>query len=193
MPNWCENELKVRGHPDEIHRFKGAMQGTDWQGKHTVLSEDALIPYPDKYRQADETASAWNERVSKALTGLEGEQRQQAYEKFVEEHGQQPADGYNAGGYEWCIQNWGTKWGFVEPILADEFNNGNDTAELLYVFDSAWSPPEPLVRKMGELFPGLVFELRYFEGGVGFNGMLCIERGKEVFDECGAYFGDRGG
>ena len=193
MPNWCENELKVCGHPDEIHRFKEAMQGVDWHGKKTILNEDALIPYPEEYQKADEDASAWNERLYKTLDGLKDKERQQAYEEFVKEHGECPTDGFNSGGYEWCIEKWGTKSGFVEPKLVDEFDTRDGIIELLYLFDSAWSPPEPLIRKMGEMFSKLDFELRYFEGGVGFNGMLRIDKGKVVFNQCGDYFGNRGG
>ena len=60
-------------------------------------------------------------------------------------------------------------------------------------FDTAWSPPLPVVRKAAELFPSLSFELRYFECGDGFNGLFCCREGEVDFDESGPYFGDRGG
>ncbi len=62
-----------------------------------------------------------------------------------------------------------------------------------YHFDTAWSPPEPLVKKMGELSPDLTFDLRYFEGLMQFNGILRIENGQVTDDRSGDYFGDRGG
>jgi hypothetical protein len=46
---------------------------------------------------------------------------------------------------------------------------------------------------MGELFPDLVFDLRYFEGGMQFNGIYRIENGQVADERSGDYFGDRGG
>ena len=63
----------------------------------------------------------------------------------------------------------------------------------MFYFDTAWSPPVPVIRKAAELFPSLSFELRYFESRGRFNGMLCCSRGGVDYDECGPYFGDRGG
>lgn len=96
--------------------------------------------------------------------------------------------------FDWCIENWGTKWnafhvsrGDPEPGLTD------DTIEVVYNLDTAWSPPLPVIQKASELFPLLSFELRYFECGGGFNGMLCCRGGEVTYDESGPYFGDRGG
>jgi hypothetical protein len=94
---------------------------------------------------------------------------------------------YGKVGYRWCIDNWGTKWGCYETDLQEQ------DRELFYAFQSAWSPPLPVIKKMGEMFPKLNFDLRYFEAGMGFNGMYRIEKGKVVSDESGNYFGNRGG
>ena len=69
-------------------------------------------------------------------------------------------DGFNSGGYEWCCDNWGTKWGFVEPRIL-----GEDNGYLRYYFESAWAEPTPLILKMSSLFPTLNFTLE-LEGEV---------------------------
>jgi len=94
---------------------------------------------------------------------------------------------YGKVGYDWCIKNWGTKWGFYKIELQEE------DGELFYTFQTAWSPAEPVIKKMAEMFPELTFELRYFEQGMGFNGILRIEKGRIVAQKSGEYFGDRGG
>lgn len=66
-------------------------------------------------------------------------------------------DGYNSGGYEWCIANWGTKWNSCDAKKSSVYNQ-----RLCYDFDTAWSPPAPIIRKMGELFPSLHFILKYW-------------------------------
>ena len=60
-------------------------------------------------------------------------------------------------------------------------------------FETAWGPPLPVVKTASELFPDLVFSLRYFERGAAFNGCYRCEAGEVTFDESGPYFGDRGG
>jgi hypothetical protein len=105
-------------------------------------------------------------------------------------------DGYNQGGYNWCVNNWGTKWGFCDIELVEEiYQKGKDDkcSELFYTFNTAWSPALPLIKKMGKMFPSITFDLRYFEQGAGFNGMYIVNKGKVTQDHSGEYFGDRGG
>ena len=168
MPNWCENDLYVLGAKEDLVRFKEAVKGRDRHGEETLLNEDAIIPYPEHFRKLDEAARQYEEA-------------------HPDDWANRPKDGSNQGGYEWCIENWGTKWGFCEVQLVSESD-----AELQYTFNTAWSPPSPLIKKLGEMFPTLEFELRYFECGAGFNGILRIVEGKVVDDETGKYWGDRG-
>lgn len=66
--------------------------------------------------------------------------------------------------YDWQTNNWGTKWD------ADAENEGYSEKELLYNFDTAWSPPTDWLEKVCEMFPKLEFTLNYEEGGMGFKG-----------------------
>lgn len=163
MPNWCSCDLYVRGEKKELARFKKAAKG-----KNGVIDFNNFIPYPKKFTDMDEKAKEANKKI---------------------EPGKTPAkDGYNSGGYEWCIANWGTKWNASSPEISDDLDE-----ELAYRLETAWSPPAPVVQKMGEMFPALEFELRYFEAGMSFNGLMRIEKGKVTADMQGEYFGDRGG
>jgi hypothetical protein len=60
-------------------------------------------------------------------------------------------------------------------------------------FETAWTPPCPVVLAMSQRFPTLKFELRYFEGGQCFNGIYRCQGGEVTCAEDGPYFGDRGG
>ncbi len=90
--------------------------------------------------------------------------------------------------YDWCCKNWWTKWGICHAEIA--YQNAD---EILYRFDSTWSPPLPVIETMGKKFPKLEFKLCYFEQGMGFNGMLIVKKGQVVSDVSGDYSGDRGG
>jgi hypothetical protein len=80
------------------------------------------------------------------------------------------------------------KVGELHPWGMDEDRAGVDIN-----FSSRWTPPLPVILKASALFPELEFEIRYFERGVGFNGMFICKAGEVSCDESGPYFGWRGG
>lgn len=63
--------------------------------------------------------------------------------------------------YEWSIENWGTKWGAYDY---EELYRGD--GRFVFKFETAWSFPEKVFRKLAELHPSLVIDvLSYDEGG----------------------------
>jgi hypothetical protein len=60
-------------------------------------------------------------------------------------------------------------------------------------FDTAWSPPIPVIAKLASMFPDHTFELKYFEGGMGFSGHARWSEGDEEFHHQYEYSGPRGG
>jgi len=181
MPNWCENRLFVEGEQEELKRFKETAQGKTRYGEETILNEEKFIPYPEKFRKLDVKKSELEAEYNQKRKDDEVEKMSDEEEKRWSEKNPYPKmkDGFNSGGYHWCCENWGTKWGFCNPVLEDEFED-----RLEYRFDTAWSPPIPLVRKMGEMFPKLKFTLRYEEPGMNFEGRFVMDGGGESEDVC---------
>jgi hypothetical protein len=82
--------------------------------------------------------------------------------------------------YNWNINNWGTKWD-----VGDSYISIDDEKLNAYIsFDTAWSPPVEWLEKVIPMFPELNFRLKYFEGGVGFAGVLEGEEGEVVDNTC---------
>lgn len=189
MPNYCDCELTVSaiGSIKEFSQNKrlriiaNALTGgyengdehrpipeavldrlTGKEDGFTFLDANKIIPYPQRYADMDRQA------------------REAPKPHLVK-------DGYNSGGYEWCIKNWGTKWNFcdVEREMRPR--------SIFYQFQTAWSPPKPLIKKLGEIYHEFRFSLKYYEGGMGFQGKYVVENGKVVTDETGNYCGGRGG
>jgi hypothetical protein len=80
--------------------------------------------------------------------------------------------------YDWCCENWGTKWDLDEVDLYDQ------VTFLSYAFATAWSPPLPGLHQVARRFPRLLFVLRYVEPGIGFAGEGMFKGGVE----CGEYY-----
>lgn len=66
--------------------------------------------------------------------------------------------------YDWSVARWGTKWNAYQTVLTD-LPEG-DGLELL--FETAWSPPEPVLRAIAARFPGLIFQGAAFDEGWNF-------------------------
>jgi len=71
------------------------------------------------------------------------------------------------GWYDWRVQNWGTKWD-----AGDGRFNDDQTA---FTFDTAWSPPLPIIKKLAEI-TGQTFVLGYIEQGNFFCGKYTAGR-----------------
>ena len=168
MPNWCHNKLLVIGSQAKLQEFKQFAQGltlsqfsVDTRDDDIdILDFNKFVPYPEKFAKAD----------------------------FRRRQGLTDKDGYNNGGYDWCIRNWGTKWGACDVDLSE-----HSKRSLLYYFNTAWSPPAPVVVEMSEKFPTLMFHLNYAEAGCAFQGNFWAKGGEIVKDESKAYRGSRGG
>ncbi|MCZ7547650.1 MAG: hypothetical protein M5U11_00640 [Anaerolineales bacterium] len=65
--------------------------------------------------------------------------------------------------------------------------------EAFLEFDTAWSPPIPVIEKLASMFPDHDFNLAYYEGGMGFCGQARWSGGREEFHHQDVYSGPRGG
>jgi hypothetical protein len=113
---------------------------------------DQVMPYPSEYARLDREPVVCEDGFKK--------------------------DGFNRGGYGWCIQHWGTKWWVADVYLTE------DVHELTFEFDTAWSPPKGVIASLVEWFPGLDFELHYEEPGCAFEGILVGFQGEIQQDDC---------
>ncbi|OIO63826.1 hypothetical protein AUJ83_00580 [Candidatus Woesearchaeota archaeon CG1_02_33_12] len=178
MPNWCCCTLNISGDKRERNKFKEFAKGKTRRGDLKVLCEDKFIPYPKLWADMDRDYPG-NGKVKYGTKEYDIK-----LAKYKKKYGKDK-DGFNSGGYEWCKENYGTKWGFCDPQIALD-----SKYDLEYSFESAWSPPEPLIKKMSEMFPKLEFSLTYDEPGNCYGGETTFAKGKiksETFLESKEY------
>jgi hypothetical protein len=63
--------------------------------------------------------------------------------------------------HEQRLEKWGAKW------TGYDLSIGEDSID----FFTAWTPPIPIIRKLAELHPELIFRLEYYEVGMAFRGI----------------------
>jgi hypothetical protein len=164
MPNHVDQDLVITGEPSVLREFMSFAE----EGEH-LLSANKFIPYPEKYRILDEQAEIEYKKGN----------------SFVK-------DGYNSGGYEWCRDNWGTKWGIYDAVIKSQKLTGK-IVRVKYKCQSAWSPAVKIVLAMSKKFPTLTFDMKYYERGMQFKGNYVAKNGELLKDETGKYSGRRGG
>lgn len=86
---------------------------------------------------------------------------------------------FSKEGYNWCVENWGTKWN----SFSSHYDFHTDT-ELHMDFDTAWTPPVPVVIQLAKMYPDAKFVLSYREEGCCFYGKLVCEYGQVVEEWC---------
>ncbi|WKZ45849.1 MAG: hypothetical protein QY302_08650 [Anaerolineales bacterium] len=231
MPNWCENELTITG-PDVRKVLESIRSESHDDEDARVLDFNRIIPYPQVYRDMDRRAREYQEKLRAIAKG--DPHRKQKLDSLAEEYGVEPGtpwikDGYNSGGYEWCCENWMTKWNATRVHLTTREDTSRDSLRKTITcshcktshriegmtvltcaqcgaplpdeppirafleFDTAWSPPIPVIEKLAGMFPDHEFDLKYYEGGIGFCGHARWSGGEEQFHEQDDYDGPRGG
>ena len=151
MPNWCRNRVTVFGKEEDISKISEI-----FSDKKSIF--DHIIKSPDWKRLPNEKGEFPKLRQELNKDGS----------VFYETYNF--PDGKNDDRwYHWNIQNWGTKW----DITADSVDiESYDSEQLEIEFSTAWSPPEPICKKLRQMFPDLSFSWFYDEPGMEFAGYL---------------------
>jgi hypothetical protein len=182
MPNHCETDFAITG-----PRILVELVLEKHFDKDGNLDCSSVIPYPQKFIDQDNAAKEWQEKYCNDWS-----LRPEFEGKDIPKR---PTDGFNLGGYEWCISNWGTKWGTYDGrgIAITPLKAGNNCVKALMSFQSAWAPPTPVFYTLAAKYPQLTFRARSYEGGMGYRTNSKWEKGENVYAVEYAYKGSRGG
>lgn len=75
--------------------------------------------------------------------------------------------------YDWCCENWGTKWNAYSI----------ETAEDSIAFDTAWAAPVVVIDRLAQLFPEVEIEHRWADEDTGSNcGHTTYHNGETAAD-----------
>ena len=151
MPNWCSNRVTVFGNEDEVSKVKDIFESKD-----SVFGK--IIPSPDWSKIPNEDGQL--PKVREHKNPKTGEV------SFVTT---EFPDGTNdSRWYDWNIANWDTKWDIAGGVEIDDY----DTEQIEINFNTAWSPPEAICRKLKDMFPDLSISWFFDEPGMEVAGYL---------------------
>lgn len=193
MPNWCDNSLNVKGPSKDIKRFK----------KFVSVEEKIIIPkneIKDAFDKEINNKAFYREHLDLYLEHIK--MTPQQYFKQVKRYpfnkngdvieqpmcfsfnkiNPRPKETKDWYAWNTSSEGWATKWDACDPEL-----NYESKEELSYIFNTAWSPPIPVIEKASKLFPKLNFTLEYSESGNDFAGILECEGGEVIKQEEGSY------
>lgn len=181
MPNWCENDVYVRGPRSEVEKVVAHLKSDNRE-----FDFNKVIPYPEKLRQMDEDANAFS-YFNKEVQNLSQEEITVRREAYKKKWGTDK-DGFNSGGYEWCHENWDTKWN-----ACDITSRMNKNGSAFYSFSTAWASPTKVFVALSRLFPKVLFRIKWYERGMAVKGEYELIAGKYTHESQGEYHGNRGG
>lgn len=152
MPNWCGNTVTLsHNDPAMIIRAKDAFVRGEF------LHE--FVPVPQALRDT--------------VSGSMGEDKRAAHEAQMTAN--LAAHGYKDW-YDFCVNEWGTKWDVGDGDGINEVTNHT----LTVYFDSAWAPPCGAYEKMADL--GFEIDAMYYEPGMAFCGRWTNDSGDDYYE-----------
>lgn len=155
MPNWCENQLSIKGTKEQIAEFHKRYL------PNGIFSFQNIIPSPQTIEECPEDYIVHNEEEA------------DKYHLYWDPT--QPKNWFNW--YEWNCKCWGCKW----DVSGASVLQMDDSIEIN--FDTPWSPPIPVIEKLIKDNPQLEIECDYFEPGMWFAGTITKEGCEELSDE----------
>ena len=187
MPNWVTNYIELEGDEKRIAEMKEAIKKDDY-GLGT-MDFNKIIPMPKELdivcgSSTDKGLKAYKElaeiyqfgvvRTKEELLNIP-EKSEKAFLKHKKnidpkdwENGRQAFRNILQYGhptwYEWSCNNWGTKWNSCGYDENTDYSNGDKLW-----FQTAWSAPHPILRKLSEQYPDIRFTHEWADEDLGTN------------------------
>lgn len=167
MPNWVFNKVYLTGDNTSLNKLKKFMTT-----KETCFDFNKILPMPEELNLesgSSETLSieCAHARKKHKTTCEEYERWKWSKSKTFDEWadlGEKYLSNLKKYGattwYDWCYDNWGTKWN-----ACDASWDGNNFVS----FNTAWSCPEAIFEQMSKMFPNISFTVEYADEDLGSN------------------------
>lgn len=196
MPNHTANNFTITGPKDTIMAFiERAKDKNPDELEPQALSFNSFLPMPSELRhttsptriqtqeEIDKAWADWNKRKEAGTLAHHEKDKpwglgltQEQYDDLITKHG-------CANWYDWCVNNWGTKWDCYEvrDWSINEVEVGRMSATIYY--ETAWSPVTQFWLKVSEMYSDCEFFHEYADEGGEFLGHETIQGGSLMHEE----------
>lgn len=195
MPNWCSNKTYVFGKTDNVKDFINPVLEYQEQSNDFRGFMHYYYPVPEELMGYSSFISDFENPIHPnwAVMLEKGEITQEWHDELCKDAIEKAAlaksnlekHGYT-GWYDWCISNWGSKWGDCDLDI-DITHRHDDTSEIVLRYETAWCPILEGLTYLSEKFPRLIFSTFYVEEGMGFQGYHKVAGGDVMDDMSGEY------
>ena len=153
MPNWCENEVHIDANEKTFEQIKCLMFNEKGE-----LDFEQIMPVP-----------AILDKIQIHTDKVMIRESNDAPPRHPTPEDLQALDAAGATSrYDWCVENWGTKW---NP--SDAHVDINEEMCSIYLrFDTAWAPPEGIAHHLMKCFPNADIDWFFKEPLMRFAGWV---------------------
>lgn len=181
MPNHCTNYLSCTSGKSIGELIKPYISYKDEHGeKHPYIDFNKIVPMPEciletlnfgsmEYIQAKRTPE--EEEIEK-------KKREELNDRCMKETG-------HSSWYDWSVANWDTKWNSYNNTTLEEDIYEDQKMEDLdsLTFQTAWSPPINVIRRLAKL-TGESLRMSYYDEGWMFAGEYLVNADGSETDNC---------
>lgn len=179
MPNHVTNIVTFKGKKEDVENVLIYIQGMG-NGDKEIIDFEAISPMPEELKgiranpkilseeeyaleMIDFEERQINPTDIDRLVGVSHNLTQKMYNEYMEKFG-------TVDWYDWHCQNWGTKWNAYDQHSngITEIDGDNEVIGEI-VFDTAWSTPYPVIKKLASMFPEIEIELKWADEDLGSN------------------------
>jgi hypothetical protein len=196
MPNWVFNSLVVSGEQSQLEKMMAQLnqpfekhfpeskfnqETKEWEHFPDVQVYDNpifafwnIVKPTDLEAYYERDVLKGNANIKKDADGKFDN------DSFMEEFVRSMRD--DQDWYHWNVRNWGTKWDIGVPNgqeYSDTQVQITDDNDVMYHFQTAWSPVGEVLMKLSEMYPSLNFDYEY-EEEQGWGGTCTFKGGVDI-------------
>ena len=193
MPNWVQNNLIITGNPDSIAALLKQVKSENGD-----FDFEKIRPMPETLKiecssRIDDGIEVYIKYLN-FLSDSKKEPTKELEDWFAEKYeistkifalGKIAYENIHKYGfktwYDWSCRYWGTKWNASEAKVT-AYIAGDDTA--IIRFQTAWSPPKPVICDLSKQYPDLTIRCEYADEDIGSNcGIYDYANGKITYEK----------